>query len=351
MVHHSCYLNNSFEADWLLFFLVLGGLQLHLSRTPWRVLRAFSHQLADSRGPEALGPQGLPDLQVAPEHHFQAKAFPRLAALRALPSPWQAAASCWVLVRWNRFPSLAAVADSSQKVGILRLSLKCQSWSRQVAAAGPTQAANPVYRRLPPRHRSGRCRCAGCGPLVPHLVPARRHGWALPPSQLLFPPIACGQPSFGLSSSCRRPWPCDRPTCNLAASLLLGAIPLWSLAAWALAPRGSRPYQYEEPDHHSHRNMPTHERSSLHHHSLLPRRRISPKGAPDRMKSTYHVLRRFAWGITSAICIFLLKGGSHERNSHTDPKLETQGKQLTWDEEAAIDAISDLVLKGATAKR
>ena len=55
--------------------LVLGGLQLHLSRTPWRVLRAFSHQLADSRGPEALGPQGLPDLQVAPEHHFQAEAF------------------------------------------------------------------------------------------------------------------------------------------------------------------------------------------------------------------------------------------------------------------------------------
>ena len=74
MVHHSCYLNNSFEADWLLF-LVLGRLQLHLSCTPWRVLRAFSHELADSRSPEALGPQGLPDLQVGAKHDFQAEAF------------------------------------------------------------------------------------------------------------------------------------------------------------------------------------------------------------------------------------------------------------------------------------
>ena len=55
MVHHSCYLSN-FRGRLIAFFCP-------------------GPQLADSRGPEALGPQGLPDLQVAPEHHFQAKAF------------------------------------------------------------------------------------------------------------------------------------------------------------------------------------------------------------------------------------------------------------------------------------
>ena len=54
-------------------WLVLSGLQLHLSRAPWRVLRTFCHQLADPRGPEALPPKCLPHLHVGAEHHLQPK--------------------------------------------------------------------------------------------------------------------------------------------------------------------------------------------------------------------------------------------------------------------------------------
>ena len=44
MVHHSCYLNISFEADRLLFFWVLGRLPCPLRGASRRVLLALSQQ-------------------------------------------------------------------------------------------------------------------------------------------------------------------------------------------------------------------------------------------------------------------------------------------------------------------
>ena len=75
MVHHSCYLNNSFEADRLLFFLVLGGLPFALSCTPWRVLGALTHELRNSRSPEAFVAKALADFSLGGTHHLQPAEF------------------------------------------------------------------------------------------------------------------------------------------------------------------------------------------------------------------------------------------------------------------------------------
>ena len=76
MVHHSCYLNISLEADRLLFFLVLGRLPFALSCTPWRVLGALTQELRNSRSAETFVAECFPDFHVASQHDLQAQGTP-----------------------------------------------------------------------------------------------------------------------------------------------------------------------------------------------------------------------------------------------------------------------------------
>ena len=59
----------------MLFFWVLGRLQLHLSCTPWRVLGALIHELRNSRSPEAFVAKALADFSLAGTHHLQPAEF------------------------------------------------------------------------------------------------------------------------------------------------------------------------------------------------------------------------------------------------------------------------------------
>ena len=75
MVHHSCYLNISFEADRLLFFWVLGRLPCPLRGASRRVLFALSQQLRSSRSAEPVVAECCPDLRIASQDHLQAHAL------------------------------------------------------------------------------------------------------------------------------------------------------------------------------------------------------------------------------------------------------------------------------------
>ena len=73
MVHHSCYLNISFEADRLLFFGSWAVCRSRLSCTPWRVLGALTQELRNSRSAETFVAEcfgGFPALLA--QHDLQA---------------------------------------------------------------------------------------------------------------------------------------------------------------------------------------------------------------------------------------------------------------------------------------
>ena len=104
MVHHSCYLNISFEADRLLFFGgVLGRLPRALSCAAWRVLAALAQQLRNSRRAEPFLAECLADFSHRTTDHLQAQALHLRWARHCLGRERRAVLAAGLVCSWLRF--------------------------------------------------------------------------------------------------------------------------------------------------------------------------------------------------------------------------------------------------------